>query len=286
MGQTARAADAAAHTGHALNEVHVDQALGLFQQGELAFLNAVAGHGLELEVLDAVLLEPLCHSLGQTTAAGKDAAKVGRAVQRGLGQRGDVDIPAVKQGLQLFKGERGVHPGGNLGLLDLGLLGRAGADKDHLGLGLLLLEVFGDGRHGRQRVGNIGHKLRIVLFHKAHKGRAAGGEQEALLGKLLRLVLGHHIGAERGFDHVVEAEPAQARDHLAKLRISKLAGDGGRHHGIDLAAEDQALLQHIHHLDDLADVGDGAEGTGIDASAAGDALLIVDIGGLVLFGGH
>ena len=135
-------------------------------------------------------------------------------------------------------------------------------------------------------MGNIGHKLRIVLFHKAHKGRAAGGEQEALLGKLLRLVLGHHIGAEGSLYHVVEAKLAQARDHLAELGIGKLAGDGGRHHGIDLTAEDQALFQHIHHLDDLADVGDGAEGTGIDARAAGDALLIVDICGLVLFGGH
>ena len=83
------------------------------------------GDGIDDEIA-ALLLEGLLHRVGQAAAAREDAAKVAGVVQHVLVEGGQVEILAVKPGLQLLKGEHAVDPGAYLLALELLLLGRAG----------------------------------------------------------------------------------------------------------------------------------------------------------------
>ena len=60
VGQTTCAPNTSAETSHTLDEVGVKDILALFQQGNLAFLDTVAGNGLQHEV-DVLFLQGLCH---------------------------------------------------------------------------------------------------------------------------------------------------------------------------------------------------------------------------------
>ena len=111
VGDAACAADAAAFAGHTLDKVVGQHILAGPEQGGFAFGDTVAGNGVEGELLrgDTTFLQGLFHRHGQTAAAGKDPAEIGGVVQGLAGERGKVDLLAVEEGLQFFKGEDAVH---------------------------------------------------------------------------------------------------------------------------------------------------------------------------------
>ncbi len=279
--QAARAADAAADAGHALDKVGVQHVAARLEQRHAAGLDAVARAGLEIEI-DALLLESLGHSVAQAAAAGKDAPEVRGVVQHVLFHRGDVQIAAVKERLQLLKRQRHIHPFADAVLLNFHLLGRARADEDDLRAGRGLLDIAGDHRHGREIVGDVVGQLGEGLADIGHKRRAAGAGQKALLGQFLRFGLRHHVRAQRRLDDGVEAQLLKAGDDLTQLGIGELAGNGGRHDGVNLIAGLGRFLEQLDRVQYERFVHDRAEGALIDARAAGDALFIEDRGRLVL----
>ena len=286
VGKAARPADAPAGTGHALDEIGVQQVFAFFEESDAALLDAVAGGGLQLEIGAAVLPDALCHRFRQTAAAGKDAPEVGGFIQHALLQCGDVDLPAVKQRLQLLEGHGGVHVGAHLRLLGFALFGGAGADEYHLRRFVTLLEVAGDGCHGGKIVGNVGLHFREGLFDVADEPGAAGAGQKALFHQLTAFGIRYHIGAERCFRHRIKAQLLEPGDHLPQPGIGELAGDGGCNHGVDMVfAVVLAFFDHVDDIEDVGFIGDGAEGTLIDARPAGDAGIVIDGRRLVLVHG-
>ena len=131
-----------------------------------------------------MLLHALGDCIGQTAAAGENSAVVRRIVKHALGQRGDVDLLAVEQRLQLLKGHRRIHIRLHLFPLHLALFGGARPDEDHLAVLLVRLQIFGDGRHRRKVVRHERQHLREGFFNVGHKRRTAGAGEEALFGKL------------------------------------------------------------------------------------------------------
>ena len=103
MRQAARSTDTAAHAGHALDKVVWQHALRGFQQRYPAGLDTVAGNRVvHVVFVQPLLLQPLHHRVGQPAASRKDAPIVGGVIQHALVQRGDVEVTAVKQRLQLL----------------------------------------------------------------------------------------------------------------------------------------------------------------------------------------
>ena len=180
VGQAACAAHTAADTGHALDKVGVQHVLALLEQSHAALLDAVAGDSLQGKV-GAMLLQTLCYRVGQTAAAGKNAAEIGGVVQSILLQSSDVDVTAVEQSLQLLKGDDPVNPGLDFFLLHLSLLGGTGTHKNHDGVGVCLFDVFADGSHGGQIVGHILGELGESPVDVLHKGGTAGAGEETPL---------------------------------------------------------------------------------------------------------
>ena len=284
VGQAAGAVDAAAQARHALDEVAA-QDLGVLaelEQRHAALLDAAANHGLGLKV-DVLLLQGLGHGLAQAAHAGEDAAEVAGVVQHVLRQLADLHVLGVKQRLQLLEGHHRVDVVLHGVQLALGLLGRAGADEDHLGRRVGGLDVLGQRRHGAEVVADKVRQLREGGLDVAHESGAAGGGHGALLGHLFHqlLALGHRhqVRAQGRFDHRVEAQLLHAGDGLADLGVAELTGEGRGHNGIHLVIlVALALPDHVDHVHDEGLVLNGAKGALVDARAALDALLIVDGG--------
>ena len=133
------------------------------------------------------------------------------------------------------------------------------------------------------------HQLGEISLDVLDEGGAAGGGEQALLGQLASLGHSHHIRTQGGLDDVSEAQLLQTGDDLAQLGVGELRGDGGSHHGVDLAGaavlQTIALLQDLNGIHDEGLVGNGAEGALVHASAALDALGVVDLSGLILVHG-
>ena len=128
-------------------------------------------------------------------------------------------------------------------------------------------------------LGHVGEALADVI----HKGRAAGTGEELLFGQLLCFPPGHHVGAQRHFYHIEEAQGLQAGDHLLHRGMMKLAGDGGGYNGKDLVfLVVFRFLDQVNAVQNEGFVGNGAEGALIDTGAASDTLAVVD-GGLFVF---
>ena len=274
VGEASGAAYAAAHACHALDEVAVCLAHVGFEQSDVALFDAVAGHALDLEI-EVLFFERLGDRVGQTAATREDASEVGRVVQHAFAQLGDVDVAAVKERLELLERDDAVDVRAHVFEPELHLLGRARSDKDDLAFGVGRLDVFGYGRGGGEVVRHVARELGIAFLHEADERGAAGTGQEALFGELLGLVVRHHVRAESGLHCVVEPEFFDARYDLAQLGVSELAGDAGRHDGIDLVRG--VAVRLFEHVDDVQNeglVGDRAEGALIDARAAGDAFVV------------
>ena len=122
-------------------------------------------------------------------------------------------------------------------------------------------------------------QLGELLLDVVHKGGAARAGEEALFGQLGSLGVGYHVRAQGGLYHVEEAQLLDTGDNLAQLGVAELAGDGGRHHSVELVVlVVVALFNHVHHVQDKGLIHNGAKGALVDAGAAGDAGLVVDVG--------
>ena len=285
MGQAARAANAAAGAGHALNEVAGQSVFGLFKQCHTAGLNAIAGHGFQIE-LNALLLHGLGHRVGHTAGPGENAPIIRGVVQHVLGKGGDVQIPAVKQSLEFLKGQHRVDQRPHPLLAGLCLFGGAWANEHHLGGGVGLLQVFSQPGHGRKVVGDVLLELREGGLDVADKARTAGAGQKALLRQLPGLLHGHHVRAQSGLDDGEEAQLFQARNHLAQVGVSKLAGNGGSHHRVYLVlGVVLALFQHVDHVEHEGLIRHRAKGAHVNAGPALDALPVINSRGVVLVDG-
>ena len=281
VAQAGRAADAAALTGHALDEVGVQQAFLGFEQGYPAGFDAVAHGGLEFKFrrVNMLFLQGLGYRCGQAAAAGKDAAEVGGVVQGFAGYGGQVDLPGREHGLHLFKGDGIIYILDGAGVLGLGFFCDARADKHHLAAGVGLLEPLGDLGHGGEGMGDPVLEGGEVLFHVADKGRAAGGEQKALFPQFLGLQPGGHIRAPSSLHHRVESQGMDACGHLFRGGAGILAGHGGGCHRINpVGGIVLGIQQQPDHLGDIGFIHDGPEGALVYAGAAGGAGLVMDHG--------
>ena len=133
-------------------------------------------------------------------------------------------------------------------------------------------------------MGDVLVQLGVLLLHIAHKARAAGGGENALLRQLVRLPVCHHVGAQGHLGHAGEAQSLQSGHHLAIFGGGELPGDGGGDDGVGLIAPVLAAPQHLDGVHDPGLVLNGPEGALIDAVAAGDAL--VDVDGRLLVRAH
>lgn len=108
-------------------------------QCDAAFLKAAAAGGFSLEV-QALLLDCLGGSLGQTAAMGEDTPVVGGVVQFFFLQSFWSDIPAVEESLQFLEGQDTVYVFADLGAQIFVFLCGAGADKNGFGIFAVLLD--------------------------------------------------------------------------------------------------------------------------------------------------
>ncbi len=235
------------------------------------------------------VLDGLHHGGGHASAHGEAPAHAGALVHLVLGiglELGEVDVRRVEDAQHLLKGEDEVHVGADGPPVGLQLLGGAGPDEDHLGVRVVLLHHPGGDDHGGQGHGDVIRELGVELFRHDAPGGAAAGAHPGLLGRdLLQEVVGLLHGAEIGADgdlhHVVEAQHLHGGVELGGGGVlAELAHEGRGHAGDDLLIVPQGLADLI----DLALVGDGAEGAVHQAHAAGDALVIVDLGPAQLVG--
>lgn len=160
-----------------------------------------------------------CSLSASTTASdrpplrAKDAAVVGGVVEHAFFERGEVDIAAVKQCLQLLKRQRAVNVlACRLAFLELHLLRGARPDENDLCARSGLLDVAADLSCRRQVVRDFINHGREVLLDVGNECRAAGACEEALFRKLCRFLIRNHICAERRFDDMIEAEALDAGD--------------------------------------------------------------------------
>ena len=143
-----------------------------------------------------------------------------------------------------------------------------------------MLNQPGGERHGGQSHGDIGGKLGEELLGHHAPGGAAGSSHEGLLGgdlleEVLGLLGGTHVGAHGNLDNLVKAHTAHSLAHLRRGDlVAELADKGGSHSGDHLVT----TLDGLDELEDLALIGDSAEGAVDQTHAAGDALVIVDLG--------
>ena len=281
--QTTGALNTAALTGHTFDKVGL-QAVDLqLTQSHLTGGDAVADLGLEVG-LQAALLDGLDNGLSHAAGAGEVAAIAAGLIQLRLLQSGQVDALGLEQSEQLLIGQHAVHGVHGAAQLELALLGDTGADEDNLGIGLALLQIQTDQNHGRGSVGDVMLQLRELLLHEAHETGAAGGGQHALLHPLFRLSFGDHVAAQSHLGHTGKSQLLQAADDLTEGGGGELTGDGGSDDGVGLITPVVAAADHLDGIHDPGLVLNGAEGTLVDAAAAGDALA--GINGGLLVGAH
>ena len=147
MRQISVSVDTATLTCHALHEVSIQHISAQLQQRNLTFFNTIADNRLQFEVLCTLFFHSLLHSTAQTACVSKDTSKVRSILQTFLFQCRDVDLPAVKHCLQLFKSQCTVDIRCNRLLADLHLLCGTRSDKYDLRRRILLLNMFPDHRH-------------------------------------------------------------------------------------------------------------------------------------------
>ena len=311
------AADAAVGAGHDLDEVklllaafnlldqlvRVAEAVG-YRNAELQLARR-DGEGLDaLETAHAAFSDGLERvgggvvqhaaddGFGHAARDAEDDASTGviaeRAVRLGVGQVLQINAGGLDEAGQLVRGEHEVDQALavllELGALGLELLGGAGHDRN--GVHVLVLELLADQGahhlHGAAAGGDLGHQMRVGLFHMLDPAGAAGGEHRELragfdlLQELRALFHDRQVGAEVGVIHHVHAETAQRRDQLAGDRYvrghAELLGQTHAHTRGKL--HDHTLVgvvQHPPHLGDLTVDRQSAGGADRRALAAADA---------------
>ena len=289
VGDGAGAADAAAGAAHAFQQVAVVLAgLGQHQQ-LLALGEALCGRDLDVHI-GMPLLDLVGDSLGDAAGLCEAAACAGSVDQIDLigvdFKVGHVDILGLDDAGQFLEGQHEVHIRADGAAGSFQLLGGAGSDKAHAGLGVGLLHHAGGKDHGGHGHGDVLCKIREGgLCHHA-PCRAAGSSHEVqLVGNLLQevvsLIHGTQVGTDGDLHDVVEAQSLQRSLELAGGgQARELVDEGGSDEGVDAVTAVEAL----NELVDLALVGDGTEGAVDQTLAAGHALAVVDLGAAQLIG--
>ena len=125
-------------------------------------------------------------------------------------------------------------------------------------------------------------QIRKRAFDIGDKRRAAGACQKALFRKLGGFVIRDHVRTERGFNNAVKAKLFESCDHLSCFGVTELTGDGRRHYGVYTVfcivfgiAHHGQRVQHKRFVDDRA------EWALIDACAAGNTLVIINLCGII-----
>ncbi|SCI72066.1 Uncharacterised protein [uncultured Flavonifractor sp.] len=186
----------------------------------------------------------------------------------------------VENAGHLLKSENKVHLAADTFAHGLQLFGGAGPDKDHLAVGVILLDEPSGQGHGGQGHGYAPGVVGEELFGHDRPGRAAGGGHEGkglghLPDEVLGLLGGAQVGADGHLEDVGKAQLLHGGAELARSHLGpELAHKGGGYRGIDPLAR----LNGPDDLENLGLVGDGAEGAIHQAHPAGNALFIVDIG--------
>ena len=274
--QVGGAADTAAVADHALDKVAVQNALVGLQQSDLALFHAAAGYRLQGEV-DLLLLHGLRHRRGNAAAGRKTPAVAAAFRHAALFLLFRRDLFRLKHGVQFLKGQHAVHGTHGLAQLELLLLAHAGADEDHAGAGILLLDDASRHDHGGRGLGDpLACKGAEILFHVVDEGRAAGGHQHPLFLQFAGLFQRHQIGAQCHRHHIIETDRLQGRYQLSHGGVRELTDHRGSYrcpHMISPALSAHEHMDGVHHE---GFVHDRAEGTLVHAVAAGNALLVFD----------
>ena len=159
-----------------------------------------------------------------------------------------------------------------------GALGDTGSDEHGLERRVLLLHDLARVDHRTRRERNLVDELRHVLGDEIDPGGAAARRHDHLrillvaLDELRRLVARRLLGAERDFHHFGEAGLLAGGEQLLDRAGELLRGRGGDHRD-----ELLALLHREENLHQLRALHHRAERTLVEALAAEDALLEVDL---------
>ena len=226
------------------------------------------------------------HPAGHAEDRSRAGVHAENVVARLVGNGDKVDARLLDHARKLTRGDRHIHiliaGGGHLlAADDLGLLRRAGHDRDHVHLGRidpLLLGVVGLGEranHGVRRLatGEVRDHVAVELLHEVDPAGAASGDQRQhpLAVQQARFELGGlfddgQIGAEVGVEDRLEAHAAKRRIDLAGQvcahREAKGLAHGHAHRGRNLRDAVRGrvfqLLPHLHRLVVLHDGPGGA----------------------------
>lgn len=284
VGDAEGAVDATAFACHAFEKVF-DGAVGLeFGQGHVALVKAA--HGAGFDAFDTEVFGYVLYALSDAAGLGEDAAVEGSVVEGGVFEFSRVNVAGVDEGLEFFEGHDGVD--GAVGFLEevFHFLAGAGSDEDYFGSGVGALDELCGLDHGRGGGRDVFDQFGVAFFDEGYEGGAAAGGHDAFFFPLVGFFVEGDVGAEGGFDYLVEAEHFDGGDHLMEAAVATLAYDGGCDDGVDAVAG--VVLGFAEDFDDVEDEGfvlDGAEGALIDAGATGDALVVVDHGRALLVDG-
>lgn len=271
---TQGAIQATALANHTLEEVVV--ALAHFQFGKVDAALVYTTHINGFQALIAALHCQIQEALNNTTGLGKDATIERSIVQRSILLLGGLDVACIEEGLKLLKRHYGVN--GTVGFLEriLHLLGGAGADEYHLGIGLALLDEACNLNHRRGSVGDVLFEGGEVDFDESYERGAARGGQEFLLVPLAGLLVEGYVGTHSYLHYVVETELLDGRNNLFDATVAALADDCGCEYGVDIVVLFLGILEHLDDIQEERLVGHSTEGAGDDALSAHNTFIVVD----------
>ena len=163
------------------------------------------------------------------------------------------------------------------------LLCRARADKRNLCARLMVLDQSSGQRHRRE-----GHRDAVGLFREQllchHRPRRTAGsrhERQLLryfLYEVLGLLCGAQVSADGNLDNIGKAEALHRGTQLARCHLRAELADKRR---CDSGVDTLARLNGADHLENLRFIGNRAERAVYKALAAGNALLVINIGSAI-----
>ena len=256
-----RSADAATGAGGHFDKAIVQSALlQVVQSGNTVF-NAVHGNIL--------IARHLLHGLENASGGGEQPGSALGIVVNILLQ---LDVCFLQHPGQLLEGHNLVHIAGVV--IRLILLGQAGADEYHMGIGHPAADIHAVRLHGGDHIRQIGQCLGKVLLDQQIHRVAAGGDQHIRL-PVPENVLVHpvHIGGTDGcFLRSGKAQLPQRLFH--GFDAYPVIGDEGG--GNACYYRLLALQQHLYRLRSVGDLL-GVLGTDYKALTAQDAFVAHDV---------
>ena len=273
-----RSAYAAALADHTLDEV-LGKSAGLEQcQGLLAGIAAGDLNELDTGCVFTALLHALENRLGNAAGLCKALAPYG-GLLIGVVGRFDLNALGAHQCTELTVGDDVICISGNSGIRSFGLLGNAGSEEDGDAAGTCLLQVAGNRAHRGDDAGDVLLEyLGEVLALHIDECRAAGSCHLLAFVSSFRplkgLIGSGHIAAETYLDHICKSHLKESiLDGKHGNIRAELSFCSRSDHGNDLIAG----LDVADDVDQIGLGSDRAEGAGVDAVTALDALGLIDV---------